>query len=482
MLDLFLCFVTCISLLVSNANTLRCQAIANSLRAVDGAVLLVAGVFKAGKTPVPTKAWPLWVPPTQTVLMQPATNLWLVTSLCCLVVLLALTAALAKTGGLRTRSKAAPKQTAKECLPSSSCVHHPELVWYDVESMRKTAVPGPNALVDAPSFFTRCPEFLGSRSWKPVATFSVKNPVDPSQLRFKRALGSGTFGEVLQVWSVQRQELLAVKRISKRKINPPVNSATDSSRATDSSGHDSADSSARTITDSKHIWCSFAWELLAHQRMALNPAFPALHGAFHDRDNYYLVMDCGRTCLVDVLIQSRNIALWYGRQLARALQALHERGVMHSDLKEENLLLGADGRLIVIDFGLAHVFQMPESPAERFPRWNALAQQSRREPGAGHFPLLWPGDDNPHTAPVRGGTPGFMSPEAQGGEECSYGADLFAFGTLLGGWLGHSSNHWQTSNLPTTIEHSFLTRLLSSTQPLRFESWREILEHPIWDT
>ncbi|KAF8143973.1 kinase-like domain-containing protein [Mycena galopus ATCC 62051] len=89
--------------------------------------------------------------------------------------------------------------------------------------------------------------------------------------------------------------------------------------------------------------------------MATHSAFPTLHGAFHDQDNYYLVMDCG-VSFVETSIASRKVALAYGRQLARALLALHERGIIHSDLKDDNLMLGSDGHLIVIDFGLAYVF------------------------------------------------------------------------------------------------------------------------------
>jgi len=104
----------------------------------------------------------------------------------------------------------------------------------------------------------------------------------------------------------------------------------------------------------------------------------------------------------EVPIRSRRDALSYGLQLARALQALHEHGIVHSDIKPANLLRGSDGRLIVIDFGLAHIFNMNTPLPSRFPRWHALRERALRQPGEGHFPLLWPEDDNPHTLQVRG--------------------------------------------------------------------------------
>lgn len=82
----------------------------------------------------------------------------------------------------------------------------------------------------------------------------------------------------------------------------------------------------------------------------------------------------------EVPIRSRRDALSYGLQLARALQALHEHGIVHSDIKPANLLRGSDGRLIVIDFGLAHIFNMNTPLPSRFPRWHALRERALRQP------------------------------------------------------------------------------------------------------
>ena len=52
----------------------------------------------------------------------------------------------------------------------------------------------------------------------------------------------------------------------------------------------------------------------------------------------------------------------YGLQISDALMHAHDRGIVHRDLKAANVIIGTDGRLKVLDFGLAH--RLPEYEAE----------------------------------------------------------------------------------------------------------------------
>lgn len=54
--------------------------------------------------------------------------------------------------------------------------------------------------------------------------------------------------------------------------------------------------------------------------------------------------------------------------VATAVQALHEREVIHLDLKPSNVILQADGRAVLIDLGLAHHAHLPDLLAEEFRR------------------------------------------------------------------------------------------------------------------
>jgi serine/threonine protein kinase len=100
-------------------------------------------------------------------------------------------------------------------------------------------------------------------------------------------------------------------------------------------------------------------------------------------------------------------------QMAQGLAAAHEKGVVHRDLKPGNLWVTKEGRLKILDFGLAK-----QMPAMR-------AGFDSREPTA----AISPGH---HTEKGRIlGTLGYMSPEQVRGESVDARSDIFSFGVVL---------------------------------------------------
>src|ERR671920_289215 len=75
-------------------------------------------------------------------------------------------------------------------------------------------------------------------------------------------------------------------------------------------------------------------------------------------DTYYIAMEFldGRT-LKELLIRNGPtpipIAIDYARQILSALSFAHRHGIVHRDIKPHNIVVGADGRLKVTDFGIA---------------------------------------------------------------------------------------------------------------------------------
>ena len=108
-------------------------------------------------------------------------------------------------------------------------------------------------------------------------------------------------------------------------------------------------------------------------------------------------------------------AIEYAVQIAHGLAAAHEKGLVHRDLTPENICVTSDGRVKVLDFGLAKLTQAEPSAI-----------------GASVAPT-----SPPHTqAGVVLGTTGYMAPEQVRGLATDHRSDIFAFGAILYEMLG----------------------------------------------
>jgi serine/threonine-protein kinase len=130
---------------------------------------------------------------------------------------------------------------------------------------------------------------------------------------------------------------------------------------------------------------------------ALNhPNIATIHGLEETADHHCLVLELveGDTPKGPLPLAA---ALDVAGQVAEALQAAHGHGIVHRDLKPANLKVTPEGRVKVLDFGLA----------------KALGESDGTLPGD----VV--------------GTPGYMSPEQARGAEVDQRTDIWAFGCLL---------------------------------------------------
>ncbi|MBA3501635.1 MAG: serine/threonine protein kinase, partial [Deltaproteobacteria bacterium] len=125
-----------------------------------------------------------------------------------------------------------------------------------------------------------------------------------------------------------------------------------------------------------------------------------------------VLADTSRVFIAMELVVGRNLREWLGtprtvqaiafvmRQVGQGLAAAHAAGIVHRDVKPENVLVGDDGRVRVVDFGLARVTagRVDQDASVTSTRTGTIA-----------------------------GTPAYMAPELFEGAPASAASDQFAF-------------------------------------------------------
>ncbi|KAJ7086170.1 kinase-like domain-containing protein [Mycena belliarum] len=282
-------------------------------------------------------------------------------------------------------------------------------------------------------------------TWRSVPRYRCE--LDPGDLQVGAHIASGGFGQVFEVEG-PTDSPLALKRLRKR----------------------------RGGLDEEDTYIELCEELDIQLHLMDHPAFPTVYGVFEDDNHYIVIMDRGTKCLIDEEVMDVELALSWAAQLIIAVQHMHRRGVIHCDIKPENILIDENSNLVIIDYGISERFAL-KSPMD--------ATNDR-------VPVLWAGPENPYTALVSSGTRRFRSPAADLGP-CSFGADLFAVGVtlhwLLTGLLPAftESQRWLPNRKPTgkrepltNDQCSFLHRAASQYTPFHCKLGTDYPLYPVF--
>ncbi len=191
------------------------------------------------------------------------------------------------------------------------------------------------------------------------------------------SLGSGSMGVVYKAHDSKLQRSVAIKLLTKRDVSAS-SMLLEEARAASAVNH---------------------------------PNICTIHDVCEDDGQAFIVMEHVEGQALNRLIPRGGLAaesvLRYATQVADALACAHDRGVLHRDLKSQNVIITPEGRVKVVDFGVAA--RLPESDVDAVTR----TQPSR---------LL---------AGTIAGTLPYMAPEVLRGEAATKQSDIWALGILL---------------------------------------------------
>ncbi|HEX8459381.1 MAG TPA: protein kinase [Pyrinomonadaceae bacterium] len=143
-----------------------------------------------------------------------------------------------------------------------------------------------------------------------------------------------------------------------------------------------------------------------------HPNICAVHGFEEHAGHSFIVMQYieGETldCLLKAGLLGIDQKLFLARQIANALTEAHAHGIIHRDIKPQNIMVTAAQQAMMLDFGLAKVVQQKQG----------LSGMEVRHPETSQLGFI-------------PGTVAYMSPEQLRGERLDYRSDVFSFGTVL---------------------------------------------------
>ncbi|MEX1362105.1 MAG: FG-GAP-like repeat-containing protein, partial [Nannocystaceae bacterium] len=247
----------------------------------------------------------------------------------------------------------------------------------------------------------------------------AREPVSLSRYLLLRPLGSGGTGVVYDGYDPELARRVAVKVLrSGRRTQESVKRA----RARFLR-------EAQSIARLSHPNVIAVYDVGTYTAEQLAPGTRAglQRGSVED-EGVFIVME---------LVEGHDVGQWLDRgrrswrevvdvfiDAGQGLAAAHRAGIVHRDFKPGNVLVGDDGRVKVVDFGLALTYGGTESRSVSANPSTVVPPVASLVPGGEH---VGPALDKLTRTGTLLGTPAYMAPEQHGGDPADQEADQFAF-------------------------------------------------------
>lgn len=210
-------------------------------------------------------------------------------------------------------------------------------------------------------------------------------------------------------------------------------------------------------TEAEQAEKRFSREAKAMARLT-HPNVAGVFDVIHAEGSVYIAME---------LVEGATLGAWLAEQprtqrevlekfvlAGRGLCAAHAAGIIHRDFKPDNVLVGKNGRVCVIDFGLARG-QLEEEPDPEVPEDSGVSSASLAEQLTSVGLVV--------------GTPAFMAPEQWRGKSADARTDQFNFCVSL--WTALYDQHPFGSNVQEIKKRVLKGQLLEPAAPTRVPPW-----------
>ncbi|MCW8999485.1 MAG: serine/threonine-protein kinase, partial [Kangiellaceae bacterium] len=272
---------------------------------------------------------------------------------------------------------------AKEGMTITYCPRAPNSTNSSADSQQSNQVGNENETI-APASFAISDDDATIMPEGDTAQAPSQSATDPmAHFKIFDVLGKGGMGAIYKAQDLKLERFVALKLF-----------------------YSQAAANSQTLLDEARFACK-----LNH------PNIVTIYDIARGQNSNFIVMEWVDGQTLNQVIPKEGLpvyqALDYACQIVEGLACAHQNGIIHRDIKPQNIMLNKEGRIKILDFGIAELLRQSNKASK--------TSEESGEPSVGDVTRVT----------GLSGTPKYMAPEQARGEALDQRADIFSFGILL---------------------------------------------------